>query len=194
MKLLNKTSLYTKQLKAFIRAVAKHEGFTPEEIKSLMVRAIYRKRSRCWEDNFVTGYAYYKKPNMCLKFVKGVMPDKVQMAKTVAHELAHIQGVHHGKAMKNSLYGWKDGWREHWAWADSLPLTMNTPEDKKPERSEVVLDKVTHCLKMIIVWEKKAKIAKTKQKKWARKLAYYQKQGQLAAVQAPEQESNETTT
>ena len=181
MKMVNKTNLNTKQLKAFVRQVAIHESMSPADIKQLQVFVVYRKRSSNWRENYVTGYAYYNTPKMYLKFVKGVMPDKVQMAKTVAHELVHTQGVHHGKAMNNKWYGWAEGWQEHWAWANELILTMNASKDVKPSRNQKLLSNVSHCLKMMIVWERKAKIAKTKQLIWKRKLSYYQKQGKPAS-------------
>lgn len=186
MKMVNKTNLNTKQLKAFVRQVAIHEQLTQSDIKQLQVFIIYRRRSSSWKDNYVTGYAYYNTPKMYLKFVKGVLPDKSQMAKTVAHELVHTQGVHHGSAMNNKWYGWAEGWQEHWAWAEKLPVTMNASRDDiKPSRNQKLLSKVSHCLKMMIVWERKSKIAKTKQLIWKRKLSYYQKQGKMAAMMAP---------
>lgn len=178
MNMINNTNLNTKQLKAFVRQVAIHEDMTPADIKPLEVVVKYRRRSSRWSDNYVSGYAYYDIAKMYLKIVKGIMPDKVQMAKTIAHELVHTQGVHHGGAMNNKWYGWQDGWREHWAWADKLPLTMNvSKEDIKPDKNQKLLANVNHCLKMMIVWERKAKIAKTKQLIWKRKLSYYQKKG-----------------
>ncbi len=129
MRLINKTNLNTMKLKSFVRQIALFEKMTSQDIKKLVINAIHRRKGKNWKDEYVTGYAYYGKPVMCLKFVKDVMPDKVQMAKTVAHELAHTQGVYHGKAMNNSQYGWKKGWQEYWAWANELPLEMrNTHE------------------------------------------------------------------
>jgi hypothetical protein len=194
MKLVNKTNLDTKQLKAFIRRVAKAEFFAPADIKKLQVRAIHRRRSSCWADDQVSGYAYYGVPKMILKFVKDVMPDKVQMAKTTAHELAHTQNVKHGSAMRNNRYGWKPGWREIWAWAAELPLTLKTPVEK-PSRDRKVLEKLTHSLKMAVVWGRKVHLAKTKQKKWEKKARYYEKQIVKAAAPPetkPQEPAHET--
>lgn len=181
MKLVNKTNLDTKQLKAFIRRVAKAEFFDPADIKKLQVRAIHRRRSSSWADNQVSGYAYYGVPKMTLKFVKDIMPDKVQMAKTTAHELAHTQNVRHGSAMRNNRYGWKPGWRDTWAWAAELPLTLKPPVEK-PCKNKVALSKLSHCLSMSILWGRKVHLAKTKQRKWEKKARYYEKQIVKAAA------------
>ena len=186
MRVLNKTNLNTKLLKAFIRAVGINEQLSLADINKLQVRVIYRKRSNSWKDDYATGYAYYNSSHMCLKVVRGVMPDKVALAKTTAHELAHTQGVHH-RAMRNSIYGWKQGWREHWAWADKLSLTMNaTEEEKKPDKGQVLSSKLSHCEKMVVLWERKVRLARTKQKKWEQKLGYYQRCMKKAATPVPE--------
>lgn len=173
MKLINKTSFNTVQFKSFIREVALREDMTKEEIRKLNVEVIYRRKSSNWKDDYVTGYAYYGKPIMCIKMPRDVMPDKAQMAKTIAHELVHTQGVHHTKAMRSSRYGWVEGWKDVWSWALALPLDIEV--EKKESKEVVILSKVEHCEKMISLWERKAKLAKTKQKKWMKKLEYYRK-------------------
>jgi hypothetical protein len=185
LRLINKTDFYSRQLKAFIRKIAVDECMSPEEIRELRVKAYYRKRSRLWQDNYVTGYAYYGSTmfgKIELGFVKGVMPDKVQMAKTTAHELAHTQGVRHGVAMRNNIYGWKDGWRERWAWAAEIPLELK-PLKEKPDKKDVRTDKMNHCEKMVALWARKVKLARTKQQKWERKLRYHEKRDKMAAIQ-----------
>jgi hypothetical protein len=180
MKLVNKTNLDTKQLKTFIRRVAESELFSPADIRKLQVRAIHRRRSSQWADNQVSGYAYYGVPKMTLKFVKDILPDKIQMAKTTAHELAHTQNVRHS-AMRNNRYGWKPGWRDTWEWAEQLPLTLK-PLVEKPSRDRKILAKLTHSLKMAVSWGRKISLAKTKQKKWENKARYYEKQIVKAAA------------
>ena len=142
MRLTNKTNLNGKQLGAFIRAVALREKLTPEIIKQFRVTVKYRKRSHRWADGSATGYAYLNTWTFCLKPVKGVMPGKPEFAKVIAHELAHCQGVHHGKAMKNTLYGWCPGWRENYLWAENLPLSFNEHE-KKSTRVEKIQQRLT---------------------------------------------------
>ena len=185
MKLTNETNWNTKQFKAFIRRVAEHECLNKSEIDKFNATLRYRKRTHARPDDFPGGYAYYKTWTFCISVVKDVQVDKVALAKVIAHELAHCQGVHHGVAMKNAQYGWATGWRDTWKWAEELPLTMNTLA-AKPDRNHKILSKVTHCLKMIVLWERKTKLAKTKHQKWERKLKYHQKQLKMAA-QPPEE-------
>lgn len=187
MKLTNKTNWNTKQFKAFIRRVAEHECLSKSEIANFNATLRYRKRSHARPDDYPGGYAYLKTWTFCISVVKDVQLDKVALAKVIAHELAHCQGVHHGVAMKNVQYGWATGWRDTWKWAEELPLTMNVPaEEVKLDRNHKILSKVTHCLKMIVLWERKTKLAKTKHQKWERKLKYHQKQLKIAA-QPPEE-------
>ena len=186
MNVINNTRINTKQLSALVREVARRELFTPEQIALLKVRVVYRKRTHARQDNQPGGYAYYNSNSMCLKFVKGIQPDPVAVAKTTAHELAHCQGVHHGKAMSNSVYGWKQGWREHWAWAASYPLEMRPEPSKiKPKGVDKASLEIEKCNKALDVWKRKAKLAATKLKVWKRKLGYYEKR--LAAM-SPAQE------
>jgi hypothetical protein len=182
MRLTNKTNLNGRQLKAFIRAVAVREHLSPDIIKQFKVTVKYRKRSHCRNDDTPGGYAYLNTWTFCLKPVKGVMPGKSEFAKVIAHELAHCQGVHHGKAMRNNLYGWSDGWRENYLWAESLSLSFN--EEVKPvTRDEKISTAVEHCERMVEQWKRRVKLAKTKETFWQRKLRYYNKR-QAAASSA----------
>lgn len=186
MKIINKTNLNTKLLGAFIRRVAEFEELTPEDINQLNVRVVYRRRSHNWRDTATTGYAWYNTWSMVLKVVKGVMPEKPDMAHTIAHELAHCQGLHHGKTMKNKMYGWHKDTAEYWKWAEELPLALNAPEEKpKLAKDALVLKKLEHCQAAVTEWERKARLAKTKQRKWQQKVKYYERQLQKAAAQAP---------
>jgi hypothetical protein len=184
MRLTNKTNINGKQLKAFIRAVALREHLTPEIIKQFRVTVKYRKRSHRWADSSATDYAYYKTWTFCLKPVKGVMPGKPEFAKLIAHELAHCQGVHHGAAMRNDLYGWGEYWREHYAWAEQLSLSFNEPV-KKSTRVEKISTAVEHCERMVEQWKRRVKLAKTKETFWQRKLRYYNKRQAAAASANP---------
>jgi hypothetical protein len=122
--------------------------------------------------------------------VRGIQVDKIALAKTIAHELAHCQGVHHGKAMKNPRYGWAKGWKEVWAWAEDLPLTMNAdPVKEKPKGADLALKKMEHCQKQVDVWKRKLKLAQTKVRTWNRKLRYHE----LRAAAMTTSKEDETT-
>lgn len=174
MKITNKTRINTKQLGALIRAVAVKECFNQDEIDSLNVRVRYRRRTHARPHNHPGGYAYYKSSIFCLSFVKDVQPDPVGTAKVIAHELAHCQGVHHGKAMSNPHYGWKPGWQEYWSWASDYPLELRV-EAVKPTGEAKVEKEITRCQKALEVWRRKQKLANTKLRKWKTRLGYYEK-------------------
>ena len=179
MKLINSTNWNSAQVKAIVRKVAEIEQLTPDEIGRLIVELRYRKRSHRRADEYSGGYGYYNSMHFVLKVVKGVPQDKVVFARVIAHELAHNQGVHHGKAMKGADYGWGEGWKEKWSWAEAMPLEMN-PEPKK--LSKTAGSKMIHCLEQLVSWERKAKLARTKIRKLTLRVRYYQKK--LAAMPA----------
>jgi hypothetical protein len=186
MKIINKTNLNTKLLGAFIRRVAVHEQLTQNDIDKFDVRIIYRRQSRHFEKDHTGGYAWLRTWSFVLKVPKNIMPNKPAMAKTIAHELAHCQGVRHGSAMNNPQYGWYTGWQEYWKWAEELPLAFNVPDEKpKLKGDALVLKKLEHCQAAIVKWERKARLAKTKQHKWVAKAKYYEKQLQKAAMSPP---------
>lgn len=185
--IVNQTLVNTQHLKTLIRAVAEKELYTPLEIAQLHVRIVYRRRTHARPDGSPGGYAYYKSSSFCLKFVRGVQPDVVSTAKTIGHELAHCQGVHHGKAMSNTRYGWKKGWRETWGWAGSYPLEMRSEEKVKLSKVDDVTAKVKRCQEALDAWNRKAKMAKTKIRKWTTRLGYYEKR--LAAMTPAHEEA-----
>jgi len=110
MKIVNKTRWCTKHLRNIIKQVAK------EECVSL--------KGAFFSPNCPSGFAYYRSvPNVTLKLpaVKyGI--NKVALAKVIAHELAHCQGVHHRAMLRTSRYRWGGKWQEIFAWADKLAL------------------------------------------------------------------------
>jgi hypothetical protein len=181
MKLVNETNWDTSQFKAFIRAVAEKEALTPEDISKLDVTIKYRRRSRRWEDNAVKGWGWYNSWRMRLEVVQGVALDKVQAARQIALMLTFNQGVRKSTIRHDGgFYG--TGWQERWAWANELPLEMN-PEVPvaKPGKSIRVLSQIEHCLRQIVDWEKREKLAKTKLKTWNSKLKYYERRSRELA-------------
>lgn len=173
MKLVNGTDWNTAQLKAIIREVAKREMLGPEELAKLSVRVEYCRKGSRWADNEVRGRAYRKVWKFRLGCVKGVDLDKAFLARTVAWALAYNQGARSK---------WADGaWREKFAWVEQMPLECRPGKsEEKPAADVKVNQQMQHCLEQIIAWEKKAKLADTKLRKWKTKLRYYSKK--LAVV------------
>lgn len=183
MKIVNKTTVDTGQLRQPIRAVALQEELTPANIKRFRVTARYRRKSSYRPDNYPSGYGYYNTWTFVITFVKGVVPDSCATAKLIAHELAHCQGVRGHRTLKNSRYGWHLGWRETWGWAEKYPLTLREPVASKPlGRDEKISSHIEHCEAMFARWQHKAKLAKTKENFWRRKLGYYQKRKAAASI------------
>jgi hypothetical protein len=110
--------------------------------------------------------------------------DKAFLARTVAWALGYNQGTKRG---------WHDGaWREKYAWAEQMPLERRPDKsEEKPAADVKVNQHMQHCLEQIIAWEKKAKLAETKLRKWKAKLRYYSKK--LAVVlPGPEQKVSDS--
>jgi len=187
MKIVNKTGIRTDDIRRLVRAVALKELFTPEQISLLRVRVRHRRRSHARNDRHAGGWAYYHSTGFELTFVKGVQPDPVATAKTIAHELAHCQGVKH-RNMRNTLYGWKPGWEETWAWAKDYPLTLK-PEPTKPTAEETASEDIERCRKAIDAWQRKAKLAATKLRRWKTKLHYYERKAAAMTAQEPPSEN-----
>jgi len=184
MRICNTTSVNAGQLRKLIRAVALHEELTPDNIRRFRVTARYRRKSERRADNYPSGYGYYNTWTFVITFVKGVVPDSCATARLIAHELAHCQGVRGHRTLKNSRYGMKSGWRDVWAWAKKFPLSLCEPAaPKRMSRDEKISVQVEHCETMLACWRHKAKLAKTKENFWRRKLGYYQKRRAAAPIE-----------
>jgi len=173
MKLINETDFDSQHLKAFVRKVAEIEELTPDEVKKLVVKARYRKRGSRWEDDCPNGCGSYGVWRFTLSFCKDATPDRRKLAKMIAVMLAFNQNVRYKALKGGSHYGWKAGWEQEWAWANEMPLEKNQKTDL-PKRDKIVAE-MEHCTNMIALWEKKAKLARTKQKIWQKKFVYYEK-------------------
>jgi hypothetical protein len=174
MKLANKTNLNSQHLRDIILEVARREELSATDMSKLHVAVKYRRHSGYRPDDYAGGFGYYKKWESVIKVVEGVLPDKKILAKTIACLLARNQNVR--GCFDDSHYGWKDGWQQEWAWADTMPLEFVISEaEAKPAKDEKILAEMEHCVRMIQVWEKKAKLAKTKQRVWQKKFNYYER-------------------
>ena len=117
-----------------------------------------------------SGCAYLNSRWMTLRIAKHGDPDKVGFAHTVYHELAHTRGLTHER-MHNKAYGYADGWREHYAWATSMPLERVEKKSKVTPPNA----KLAHAQKMLKSALTREKRATTLRKKWDAKVKYYTK-------------------
>lgn len=188
MKIKNKTRWRTDQLRAIIHRVAKNEMVS---LAGAVFTIVKRHQSNRWSPNYAGGCAYYRMPPL----VTIKMPDpgyginKAELAKVIAHELAHCQGVRHNGMPKNGSYRWGGDWKTLYAWADAMPLEA-APEPIKiiPTKQEVIEKKRKHAEGKMEIWHHKMGIAKSRFRKWERKMVYYNRQLEKAAVQPPSQE------
>jgi len=87
-----------------------------------------------------------------------------------------------GKQLKAFIRA--EGWREQYSWAENLPLSFNEPV-KRETKDEKISTAVDHCEKMIEQWQRRVKLAKTKETFWQRKLRYYNKRQAAASSAIP---------
>ena len=165
-----------------MQEVAKRELLSPEGIRCLRVTFTTRRQSRFRKTSNVTGWAYLRGYTMQVNLPHplGVPADPAEVAWVMAHELAHCQGVRHGKSM-TAAYGWGAFRKGGWDWAKTFVLELK-PEPA-PMKKAGDSEKSGRCLEMVETWERKAKFAKTKLSLWKRRLKYYERK--MAAIKLP---------
>ncbi len=172
MKLTNKTHWRTDQLKKLVVEVARRELLNSGFTKRLQVTVKYKRAS--YRSMGYGGYAWYNSHSMVLKLPRIGPVDSARVAKIIAHELAHCQGVKHN-CMHNTRYGWVEGWRQIWGWAAAHPIEGKSATVKIPSSPlNQILSKIAECKKRMAAWQRKAKLAKTYLSKHARRLRYYE--------------------
>lgn len=127
-----------------------------------------------------SGYAYYNSRWMKVRLPK-VNPDKVAFAHTIFHELAHTRGLTHDRMNSCATYGYSNGWRERYAWAETLSLEAKPRATKARPQADTKLAHAGQMLKAALTREKRAV---TIRKKWEAKVRYYDNRLKLAATKA----------
>lgn len=181
MKIINKTKWDTRHLRAFISEVMKR---SPEHIKRKFIHRNYRKRLVCEFGynrggnrfgGYVTGRAYLNSFSMRI-MVGSQKVDKVDLAKVVAHELAHTLGYTHEDMKGNPLFVRDHGarYRELYAWAETLPLDLVAPTVKL-KGAELQELRYHRAQAAIGRWTAKLKRAQIALKKLTRQERYYER-------------------
>lgn len=98
--------------------------------------------------------------------------DLAQLAQVVAHEFGHAKGLKHGSDMRNTRYGWVEGWRERYAYATAFPIGVKpivklSAEEKLMQRR---MKAVKKAQEMVRKWTTAAKRSSTMLKKWKTRL------------------------
>jgi len=208
MRIVNTTCYQTKQLRAIVARVAADE-LTAEQRKRLTLHITPTKQQRA-----CTGYAYIKGTRAWVRVPTRVELTewlKLDFARVIAHELAHIRGLTGERSMRSSvkygrrlktdeekarqraLYGWVLGMpmdRKVAKKKEKLPVVEQAVcETPKPERLIKTEREIAKLEKRIKGWQAKKKRAENALKKYARKLKYQQKkQTALMAAQTATQE------
>lgn len=176
MKIKNESNWQTNDLRKLITEVCRRELLDTDFRKRLVVEV---------EDQKLGGWclgkgSYYQKW-IKLFIPKGNTVDSVQLAKVIAHELAHTQGVRHKSLSKTRRYGWVKGWREEWAWAGQYVVrSKETKRAPKPTREDRAAKKLENAQSRLEQWERKVRLARNRERKWRGKVKYYQ--GRIAAI------------
>lgn len=182
MQIKNKTHWRTDQLKAFASKVAAVE-LDAGQRKKLTIECVH-SRSRG-----ISGCAWRRASLIRIRIPRQLeRVNKPALAMVLAHEMAHVRGLPGGRsselAMRSSdVYGYRGKYKEHYAWANELPLEQKPPKLKpKIDAATRARDKRERIEQLIRQWETKRKRAETAIKKYRRHLRYYDKR--LAAMDA----------
>jgi predicted SprT family Zn-dependent metalloprotease len=177
VKLVNKTHYSTRDLKKLFTRIAKDE-LNPDKAKKVVFTIKY------WRSNWTGGCAYVGGTHGTLKMPKPHHKlDMPAIAKTIAHEMAHLHGLHHGAKMHCARYSWHHGdYKTYYAWANDYSIS-HLETASKPAVAPVNA-KLDHATKMLAKNEAKLKRTAVLVKKWTAKVKYYQKRAELKTMTA----------
>jgi hypothetical protein len=181
VRILNKSKWNTKDIARLIRRVAQDE-IEPGHLKHARVKIKHGKRREVCKPGY-GGYCAYGsmiRPNVWMAIelpAKDTEIDSVLVAKIIAHELGHSKGITH-RDMNNIRYGWKDGWREQYAYASEYPIRPK-PVKAKPEKIDLVQKKRDRAVAMVSKYESRIKRHTTILRRWQKQARYYE--GRVAA-------------
>lgn len=176
MTIINKTHWRADQLRAFVSRIAAEE-LTADRRKRLKITFVYtRKAGSCYS----SGFAYYH-GSATVRLSKH-MPDKVDLAICIAHELAHTRGMRHPAMKGDPRYDRMPASLWRYAWAASMPLEVREARKNAIPGPDVKLE---HAQKMLTINERKLKRATTIVRKWRIKVRYYERR--KAAMNAPKE-------
>ena len=118
-------------------------------------------------------------------FVSSEAINRVSLVHTLRHEFAHLRGMRHKQMRGSSLYTYAGDWWTSCAWGDTLPLdkAAATPWPTLDERRA---KKLVHAERMLAQWERRAKIAAGRVKRWRGRVRDYTRSIELAATRKPE--------
>lgn len=176
MKIVNKTHWDTAPLRKLVARIAQDEC-EPEKRKRLRVEVVPARRRYSNGFAYVGGtYSRIRVPNP--HRVEWTNQQQIDLASLIAHELAHNHG-HSGerwmRAKSCVRYGRRsDEQAAFYAWALS-PEYMMRPREKKLVVKPGPDDKLDKAQERLASWERKAKYAANKIRKYRLRVRYYER-------------------
>lgn len=173
MKILNHSPWWTADLKALVFKAAALV-FTPQKWREKR-RHLHVTFQNAKQWHGTSGVAWLGGRSMTVRIQLCEKPehlDKIDLAHTITHELGHLKGLDHQDMKGDSKYNRTGRWRDRHRWAADMPVRLKAEmvkPKKKPSTEEKRQKALAHAEAMVTKWEKKEKLAKTKQKVWKEK-------------------------
>lgn len=177
MKITNKTHYRTDDLRKLFVACVNHHG---GEIKRMSITVLYGEFS---------GFAYYPRHELHGGTITVRLPSPkrapeglkmkwlTNVAQLFEHELMHCFGIRHGD-MDRDVYNCRQD-VSAWLPAD-LPKIRAQSGPKVPTEEEKATAKEANARAKLAEWERKAKLAKTRLKKWKAEVRRYDRKHKAA--------------
>lgn len=171
MKLTNRTSYRTDQLKAILQRCAEME-VEAEDRKRLVVTVKYSRRPGRYSGHARLGGQHCTRGplpvTLCLP--KPGWTNGRKVAWLACHEFAHSRGTNHRNMA--AFYRWPNFDHERYAWAFELPLEAAPVQAKpKPDRAAAQSKRLDHARAMLKKADTRLKRATTIHRKWKRAVA-----------------------
>lgn len=173
MRVINETHWRSDQIKALAQRVARDE-LDPASRKRFTVRVRYGRRGSA-----TSGHAHYHSLS-CQVNLGSDAVDTVNLAHTLAHEMAHTRGTTH-RQMRGSLrYTYVAGWRAQYDWAADFPLKRQVPKPK-PTLDERRRARLERAQQNLAAWQRRLKMAAGKVRCWRGRVRDLERYTALAA-------------
>lgn len=158
MRVDNGTHWRSDHLLRFARRAALDE-LDPEKRKRYVVRFRYGRSGPG-----TSGHAPYN-GFWCQVNLASTGVDRVDLAHTLAHEMAHSRGMRHPQMRGSSRYRRIGNWSDVYAWAETLPLETK-PAPRIPTVDERRAKRLAHAEAMLTAWEQRLKTAASRVRRW----------------------------
>jgi len=181
MRIDNATHWRSDHILAIARRVAETE-LDPAKRKHYTIRVRYGHRG-AW----TSGHAAYFGSSCQVNVGKDAV-DTVNLAHTIAHEMAHSRGVRH-PAMRGSVrYRYVNGWRDFYAWASAMPVEQY-PVKPKPTLDARRAARLENAQRKLLQWERAVRLAQNRARRWRTRVRNLERYIVKAASAAPKEKT-----